>query len=419
MTRNRDAAAGAAGLQHGRGRGSDQVDATIAIASMAKPLAAAGQAHIIGWAGDIVPYQITAVFTTARMVAQHADLLQRFASAYQRGVADYREAFLRLDAQGKPILDATTDAAIPLIDEIRFTGDPDARTRSSPVSATRRGAALDVADVIAQVQWFQAQDLVKGDADPHVADRHAFPADAMSAGLRLELTRHKPSFEGLPVFAGLDLSSSPATSWCYRSLGLRRVTLLGILGGLLAPSAARSRGEGEVAAGFPNAFTYVFQDFALLPWRTTRKHSTGAGGAPATGACRRVSRRRSADRTRRLRPCTGRGSSRVGCASGSASPGRWRCGRPVCCWTSRSRRWTRRRADCCWRSSPPDLARPALPPSMSPTTSTRRSALAERVCVLSRRPGRVRDGPFARSATRRTRGDGSPIWRRWRQSCGG
>ena len=71
--------------------GSGQVDATIAIASMAKPLAASGQAHIIGWAGDIVPYQITALFTTAQMIAQHADVLQRFARAYQKGVADYRD----------------------------------------------------------------------------------------------------------------------------------------------------------------------------------------------------------------------------------------------------------------------------------------------------------------------------------------
>jgi NitT/TauT family transport system substrate-binding protein len=60
-----------------------QVDATIAISSQAKPLAAAGKAHIIAWAGDVVPYQITAVFTTERMIAQHADLLHRFAKAYQ------------------------------------------------------------------------------------------------------------------------------------------------------------------------------------------------------------------------------------------------------------------------------------------------------------------------------------------------
>ena len=147
--------------------GSNQVDATIAIASMAKPLAASGQAHIIGWAGDVVPYQITALFTTAQMIAQHADVLQRFARAYQRGVADYRAAFLRLDPQGKPIVDDKTDAVIPLITAYVFTGDPNAREKIiGGVGYYDEGGALDVADVTAQLKWFKAQDLVKGDADP-------------------------------------------------------------------------------------------------------------------------------------------------------------------------------------------------------------------------------------------------------------
>jgi NitT/TauT family transport system substrate-binding protein len=147
--------------------GSGQVDATIAIASMAKPLAASGQAHIVGWAGDVVPYQITAVFTTAPMIAQHADVLRRFARAYQKGVADYRDAFLRLDAQGKPIADATTDAVIPLIEKYVFTGDPKARDKIiAGVGYYDAGGALDVGDVIAQLDWFRAQGLVKGNADP-------------------------------------------------------------------------------------------------------------------------------------------------------------------------------------------------------------------------------------------------------------
>ena len=147
--------------------GSGQVDATIAIASMAKPLAASGQAHIIGWAGDIVPYQITALFTTSQMITQHADLLHRFARAYRKGVADYRAAFLRLDAQGRPIIDAKTDAVIPLIGKYVFTGDPHARDKIiDGVGYYDEGAALDVADVIAQLAWFRAQGLVKGDAGP-------------------------------------------------------------------------------------------------------------------------------------------------------------------------------------------------------------------------------------------------------------
>jgi len=146
---------------------SNQVDATIAIASMAKPLAAAGQAHIIGWVGDIVPYQITAVFTTTQMVAHDADKLLRFAGAYRKGVDDYRAAFLRLDAQGRPIVDAVTDAAIPLITKYVFTGDPAARAKIlDGVGYYDAGGALDVADVEAQYTWFAAQGLVKPGIDP-------------------------------------------------------------------------------------------------------------------------------------------------------------------------------------------------------------------------------------------------------------
>lgn len=146
---------------------SGQVDATIAIASVAKPLAASGQVHILGWAGDLVPYQITAVFTTPAMIATKSDLLKHFAAAYQHGVADYREAFLRLDAAGHRVVDAKTDAAGPLIAKYVFTGDPDARRKIlEGVGYYDAGGALDVADVLNQVRWFQAQGLVKADSDP-------------------------------------------------------------------------------------------------------------------------------------------------------------------------------------------------------------------------------------------------------------
>jgi NitT/TauT family transport system substrate-binding protein len=146
---------------------SGQVDATIAIASVAKPLAASGQAHIIGWAGDTVPYQITAVFTTPAMIADKPELLKHFAAAYQRGVADYREAFLRLDPEGHPVVDAKTEAVIPLLTKYVFTGDPKARDKIlQGVGYYDAGGALDVADVLDQVRWFKAQGLVKGEGDP-------------------------------------------------------------------------------------------------------------------------------------------------------------------------------------------------------------------------------------------------------------
>lgn len=146
---------------------SNQVDATIAIASQAKPLEAAGQLHIIGWAGELVPYQITALFAANKVIARDPGLLHRFARAYQRGVADYRAAFLRLDPQGRPVVDALTEEAIAPITRYVFTGDPAARAKIlAGVGYYDEGGALDVADVLDQLRWFRAEGLVKGDSDP-------------------------------------------------------------------------------------------------------------------------------------------------------------------------------------------------------------------------------------------------------------
>ncbi|HTZ78575.1 MAG TPA: ABC transporter ATP-binding protein [Stellaceae bacterium] len=50
--------------------------------------------------------------------------------------------------------------------------------------------------------------------------------------------------------------------------GCGKSTLLSIMGGLLRPTAGSVAIAGEVPADSLNPFTFVFQDFALLPWRT-------------------------------------------------------------------------------------------------------------------------------------------------------
>ena len=50
--------------------------------------------------------------------------------------------------------------------------------------------------------------------------------------------------------------------------GCGKSTLLGIMGGMLAPQRGEVRQEGSIARDCLNPLTYVFQDFALLPWRS-------------------------------------------------------------------------------------------------------------------------------------------------------
>ncbi len=143
-----------------------QVDATMAIASMAVPAAAAGEAVIIGWIGDLVPYQITALFASKAMVGARADELKKFAGAYQRGIAAYREAFLRFDAAGTPQYGPATDAAIADITKYVFIGDPLAGAKiKAGLGWYDEGGALNVADVRNQLAWFSAQGMVKGEVD--------------------------------------------------------------------------------------------------------------------------------------------------------------------------------------------------------------------------------------------------------------
>jgi NitT/TauT family transport system ATP-binding protein len=54
--------------------------------------------------------------------------------------------------------------------------------------------------------------------------------------------------------------------------GCGKSTLLSILGGLLQPSAGAAELRGASPAGSLNPLTFVFQDFALLPWFTVEQN---------------------------------------------------------------------------------------------------------------------------------------------------
>jgi len=76
-------------------------------------------------------------------------------------------------------------------------------------------------------------------------------------------------YGALEVLADIDLTVRAGE--CLALIGpsgCGKSTLLGIMGGILAPTAGAVSVVGEAPAASLNPVTYVFQDFALLPWRT-------------------------------------------------------------------------------------------------------------------------------------------------------
>ncbi len=91
----------------------------------------------------------------------------------------------------------------------------------------------------------------------------------MSPGLRLIVDRVSHAYRDLPVLDDVSLCAEPGqVLMIVGPSGCGKSTLLGIMGGLIRPSKGTLRTEGAVAPDCLNPLTYVFQDFALLPWRS-------------------------------------------------------------------------------------------------------------------------------------------------------
>jgi NitT/TauT family transport system ATP-binding protein len=87
-----------------------------------------------------------------------------------------------------------------------------------------------------------------------------------SVRLRAEGIGHR--FGALQVLADIELDIRPGeVTVLLGPSGCGKSTLLAILGGLLKPERGRVVVEGTPPPGCLNPLTYVFQDFALLPWR--------------------------------------------------------------------------------------------------------------------------------------------------------
>lgn len=136
---------------------SGQVDAMAIVPHIASGLAKGGAAKIIGQLQDMGDYQVTTIFTSSKNTTEKKDVVERFLRAYSKGIADYLAV---MQHQTKD--PAATEAMVDLIHKYVYASRPREKAAPSIKAGAvylSEGAALDLANVTAQLTWFQKHKL--------------------------------------------------------------------------------------------------------------------------------------------------------------------------------------------------------------------------------------------------------------------
>jgi NitT/TauT family transport system substrate-binding protein len=148
----------------------NQVDATIINATSIMPVVQHGDAKLVGFVGDEVPWQVGAVYTATKTANDRHDLVERFLAAYRKGAHDYHAAFVGAD--GKAARNPTAPAILAIL--AKYTGQPAARLEQS-LSYIDADARLDEKDILHQIAWYKSQNMLKGpvEGDAVIDKRYA------------------------------------------------------------------------------------------------------------------------------------------------------------------------------------------------------------------------------------------------------
>ena len=133
-----------------------QIDAALPPATMALPLVASGEAKLIGWIGDEVPWQLGAVWVSRKSILQRRHTVEAFLRAFRRGSRDYHDAFAGADDKRHDGPKAQEMLAILA----SYLGQPPALIATA-IPYVDSDARLDIKDVAHQIAWFQSQGMVK------------------------------------------------------------------------------------------------------------------------------------------------------------------------------------------------------------------------------------------------------------------
>ncbi len=128
------------------------IPATVFAASLAR-----GDFKLLGWVGDEVQWQSSAVIATPRTLDQRTELVKRFLEALRHGLRDYHDAFSAPDGSRR---DGPTAPEILAI-LAKYTGQPADRIRLG-IPDVDPEARLDFSDMTRQLAWLTAQSMLKG-----------------------------------------------------------------------------------------------------------------------------------------------------------------------------------------------------------------------------------------------------------------
>ena len=147
-------------------------DTAIIPVTYAMPSIQHGDAKLLGWVGDYVPWQVAGVFASTMATNERGDMLKRFLRASQRGVKDYCDAFIGPDQKLR--FGDSAPAILAII--AKYTGQSEADLRLG-ITYLDAQARVDVKDIQRQIDWYRAQGMLKGDfnADAVIDRRTAIP----------------------------------------------------------------------------------------------------------------------------------------------------------------------------------------------------------------------------------------------------
>jgi NitT/TauT family transport system substrate-binding protein len=134
-----------------------QADGTVINATSIMPVVERGDAKLVGFIGDEVPWQVGAVYASTKTANERHDVVVRFLRAYRKGARAYHDAFAAPDGTRKN--GPTAEGILAIL--AKYTGQTPAQLGRA-IAYVDADARLDVKDVLHQVAWFKAQGMVKG-----------------------------------------------------------------------------------------------------------------------------------------------------------------------------------------------------------------------------------------------------------------